>query len=69
MEFLAEYGITYLNAPDLGTRISEAYHIQGVPETFIIDQNGQVQQFLFSRVTADYLRGLIDPLLENGGAS
>jgi len=33
-----EFDITYTNGPDLGTRISQAFRIQGVPETYIIDQ-------------------------------
>ena len=40
LEYLEEFGITYPNGPDLRTEISQAYRIRGVPETFIIDQNG-----------------------------
>lgn len=64
LAFIEEFGITYFNAPDLGTRISEAYHIQGVPETFIIDQEGNVAQFVYAGVTERQLRAIIDPLLE-----
>ena len=63
LEFLNEYGITYLNAPDLETRVSALYGIRGVPETFVIDQRGDVAQFLFAGVTASQLRAIIDPLL------
>lgn len=66
LEFLADYGITYLNAPDKGTRISEEYGIQGVPETFIIDQNGQVAEFIYAGVTEEKLRSSIDRLLAEG---
>lgn len=62
--FMEEFGITYMNAPDLGTRISEAYHIQGVPETFVIDQEGNVAQFIYAGVTERQLRAIVDPLLE-----
>ena len=61
--FMEEFDITYLNAPDLGTRISEKYNIQGVPETFIIDQNGNVAQFIYAGVTETQLRTVIDGLL------
>ncbi|MBE2270399.1 MAG: TlpA family protein disulfide reductase [Anaerolinea sp.] len=67
--YMQEFGVTYLNAPDLGTRISEAYHIQGVPETFIIDQNGEVAQFIYAGITRDRLITMIDGLLAQGGAS
>ncbi|MGQ9908217.1 MAG: TlpA family protein disulfide reductase [Candidatus Flexifilum sp.] len=63
LAFMEEFGITYLNAPDLGTRVSEAYRIQGVPETFIIDRNGNVAQFIYAGVTAQRLIEIIDSLL------
>jgi cytochrome c biogenesis protein CcmG, thiol:disulfide interchange protein DsbE len=39
-EYINKYEITYKNGPDYGTRISQAYHLTGVPETYIIDGNG-----------------------------
>lgn len=67
MDFMEEYDITYLNAPDLGTRISELYNIQGVPETFIIDKEGNVAEFLMVRVTEPQLISMIEPLLNEAG--
>jgi cytochrome c biogenesis protein CcmG/thiol:disulfide interchange protein DsbE len=43
--FVQQYGITYLNGPDLRTQISDAYHIKGVPETFVINPAGKVTFF------------------------
>jgi cytochrome c biogenesis protein CcmG/thiol:disulfide interchange protein DsbE len=43
--YLQQFGNTYPNCLDIGTKISEMYNIQGVPETFIIDKNGNVSQF------------------------
>ena len=63
LEFLDRFGITYLNAPDLGTFISDEYHIEGVPETFIIDKDGNVTEFIYAGVTVDGLSKIIDPLL------
>ena len=48
---IKEFGITYLNGPDLGTRISDEYNIQGVPETFVIDKQGNVAQFIYAGIT------------------
>jgi len=39
-EYLKKFDVTYPNGPDLGTKIYQAYRATGVPETFIIDQNG-----------------------------
>ena len=66
LEFIERYGLDYLNAPDVGTYISELYHIAGVPETFIIDQNGYIAQFFYAPVTELQLSEVIDPLLERG---
>lgn len=63
LAYLEEFGITYLNGPDLGTRISEDYNIQGVPETFIIDRNGQIAQFIYAGITQRQLSTLLDRLL------
>ncbi len=41
-KYLAKFGITYPNGDDLGTRISQAYRIRGVPETYIIGRDGVI---------------------------
>lgn len=42
INFIEEFGLTYPNGPDTGTRISRRYGITGVPETFIIDRDGNL---------------------------
>ena len=41
-QYLEKFGITYPNGPDLGTRISQAFRIRGVPETYIIGPDGRL---------------------------
>jgi cytochrome c biogenesis protein CcmG/thiol:disulfide interchange protein DsbE len=43
LAYIEEFDITYLNGPDIGSRISQAYNIQGVPETFFVDKKGQLR--------------------------
>ncbi len=43
--YLEKFGITYPNGPDLGTRISQAFRIRGVPETYIIGPDGKLAAF------------------------
>jgi len=43
LEYLRKFEITYPNGPDLGTRISQAFRIRGVPETYLIDREGVLQ--------------------------
>lgn len=64
LAFMREFGVTYPNAPDRGTVISkELYHIQGVPETFVIDQEGNVAEFIYSVVNEESLAATLDRLL------
>ncbi len=41
-KYLQEFKITYPNGPDVGTVISQAYHITGVPETYFITREGKL---------------------------
>ena len=41
--YLQKFGITYANGPDMGTKISQLFRIQGVPETYFIDAQGVLQ--------------------------
>ena len=41
-KYLAKFDISYPNGDDLGTRISQAFRILGVPETYIIGSDGIV---------------------------
>ena len=41
-KYMAEFKITYPNGPDIGTRISKAYRITGVPETYFITREGKI---------------------------
>ena len=43
LAFLDEYGITYYNGVDLGTKIAQAYRLQGIPETFFVDKTGTLR--------------------------
>lgn len=63
--YIEEFGITYPNAPDTGTRISDLYHIQGVPETFVIDKNGHIVQFIYAPTTEKALSDIIERVLRD----
>jgi len=64
--YLKKFDITYPNGPDLGTRISQAYRITGVPETYIIDQNGILAYSKYSPfISLEEIKSAIDPLLSS----
>lgn len=64
--FIAEYSQTYPNGLDLGTKISDLYNIQGVPETFIINQRGEVVEFIMQQVSETQLSRILDRVLTTG---
>jgi cytochrome c biogenesis protein CcmG, thiol:disulfide interchange protein DsbE len=48
--FIDEFNLTYLNAPDQEARIANAYAVQGAPETFVIDREGNIALFILGAV-------------------
>lgn len=65
-QFIEEYGITYPNGPDLGTRIADAYRIRGVPETFIVGPDGKVSFFAPRILASEELNAEIEKALQAG---
>jgi cytochrome c biogenesis protein CcmG/thiol:disulfide interchange protein DsbE len=63
--YLAKFNISYPNGPDLRTTISQSYHISGVPESYLIDQNGTLAYRLIGGFgSLDEIKAAIDPLLK-----
>ena len=63
--YLEKFDIRYPNGPDVGTRISQLFRIQGVPETYFVDKNGVLQYVQIGPFTsADQIQSIIDPLLQ-----
>jgi cytochrome c biogenesis protein CcmG/thiol:disulfide interchange protein DsbE len=67
--YLKKFGITYPNGEDLNVTlkrpISDYFNIQGVPETYFIDQNGVLQYVQIGPFSSvDQIRAQIDPLLK-----
>jgi cytochrome c biogenesis protein CcmG/thiol:disulfide interchange protein DsbE len=63
--YLEKFSITYPNGPDLGTRISQAFRIRGVPETYIVDQQGILQFVQIGPFRSlSQIKSVIDPLLQ-----
>jgi cytochrome c biogenesis protein CcmG/thiol:disulfide interchange protein DsbE len=58
--FIDEFGITYPNGLDMGKVISKRYRIQGVPETFVVGQNGEIIDFYVGPAKAGQLDAIIE---------
>ncbi|GAB4478881.1 MAG: hypothetical protein Kow00124_23790 [Anaerolineae bacterium] len=66
LEYMAKYGVTYPNGPDLRTQISDLYNIRGVPETFVVDREGRVTFFAARPLTYNELAREIERALAGG---
>jgi cytochrome c biogenesis protein CcmG, thiol:disulfide interchange protein DsbE len=65
LAYIQKFGITYPNGPDLATKASQMFRVRGVPETFIIDQNGKLAYFKAGPfATTDEIYGVIDGILK-----
>lgn len=65
LAYLKKFSITYDNGPDLGTKISQMFHVRAVPETYIIGRDGKLaykQIGPFSSVAE--IQRIIDGLLQ-----
>jgi cytochrome c biogenesis protein CcmG/thiol:disulfide interchange protein DsbE len=63
LAYMAQYGITYPSGPDLGDKISQTYAITGVPETFLIDKDGNIAHVQIGPVEKEFLYSLLDKLV------
>ncbi len=62
--YLKKFGITYPNGPDMGTRISQMFRIQGVPETYFISKDGVLQYVQIGPFTSlEQIQAQVDALL------
>lgn len=63
LAYIEEFDITYPNGPDIGTRISQAYRIQGVPETFFVAKDGTLRGVKIGPLVPPELDERIEALL------
>jgi cytochrome c biogenesis protein CcmG/thiol:disulfide interchange protein DsbE len=63
LAYIGEFDITYLNGPDIGTRIAQAYNIKGVPETFFVAKNGELRGVHIGPLSSPQLDEKIEELL------
>lgn len=61
--FLHQYGITYPSGPDVAGTAATDYGVTGVPESILIDRNGNVVHHFYGAVDAASLDKALAPLL------
>lgn len=61
--FLDEFGVTYPSVVEPGNRTARAYGVTGVPETFVVDQQGLLVHHFIGEVSQAQLQQVLDSLL------
>ena len=64
LAFIDEFGITYANGIDESGRMSRVYGVVAVPETFIIDREGNIAAVYIGEVQSDELVAQLERLRE-----
>lgn len=63
LAYIKEFDITYINGPDIGTRIAQSFNIKGVPETYYVARNGELRGVQIGPLKSPELDQKIDGLL------
>ena len=63
LAYIEEFDITYFIGHDVGTRISQAYRMDGVPETYFVAKNGELRGIKVGPLAPPELDQRIEELL------
>jgi len=67
-KFIADFSLSFPNAPDPDGKVSVDYGVYGVPETFFLDRQGRIRVKHVGAVTDDVFRATVDRLLAEAGS-
>jgi cytochrome c biogenesis protein CcmG/thiol:disulfide interchange protein DsbE len=67
LAFIDEFDVTYFTGPDFGSKIAKAYNLQGLPQTFFIAKNGEINGVIIGELIPPELEEKIDELLAEPG--
>ena len=62
-EFLEEFDVSFPSGEDPGNRTARAYGVTGVPETLVVDAQGQLVKHFLGPITQEQLSAELDQLL------
>lgn len=62
-EFVAEHGLSFPVLRDIDRAFSNGYGVKGLPETFVIDQDGRIVALQRNQITQRWVDEKLDPLL------
>lgn len=63
LAYMTKFDITYPSGVDVRTRISQQFRIDGVPETYIIDKQGNIREAIIGPTSYANLTAIIEELL------
>jgi len=63
LKFIKEFNMTYPTGPDLRTETSAKFHIRGVPETFFVGKDGELNGNIIGPMDERTLTAKLEELL------
>lgn len=63
LDFIDEFALTYPNGEDIGQFIAKQYRVEGPPESFLIDKEGNISRFILGALRFDDMNASIASLL------
>ena len=63
-DFITEFGITYPNGPDAGSKISIDYGVSGLPVTFFTNREGRIISRWVGAISEGLLIAHIEEILQ-----
>ena len=63
LDFIDEFALTYPNGEDIGQYIANLYRVEGPPESFLIDKQGNINRFILGALRFDDMSAKIAELL------
>lgn len=69
VDFVHRYGVTYPQLYDGPGDLGHSFGTNGYPESFLVDPQGDIALIRLGPVTSDYLKNVVQPILDGKAAS
>ncbi len=62
-QFIDEHGVSYPILRDIDRKMSKGFELKGLPETFLVDEQGDIHALERQQITREWIDETLDPTL------
>jgi len=62
-QFIDEHGVRYPILRDIDRKMAKGFELKGLPETFLVDEQGRIQALERQQITRAWIESTLDPAL------